>query len=179
MTWIRYASAAAVAAATLGGCASTTVEPVAAVDEATIKTFKVEDISVTASTDTPDEVTRNVVAELRRAVDTCAVGPTPIDLNVKLDHYEEANAAAAILIGDQTELSGSVNLLDRGSKKRIGSYYVSAIKSGGGIIAAVAMSGSAEHLPRQFAENVCSDVFLNKLPPDPNATGTPPATKQK
>lgn len=120
-------------------------------------------------------VTPAIVANLKAALDeisrTCGNGPNKYALDVRLGNFKGMNAAAAILVGDSTQLAGFVRLTNTQTRDVVGEYYFDEVRAGGGLIGIAVMSHASTTLPRAFANRVCSDILRRKVPP---ATTTPP-----
>jgi len=154
------AAFAVVCLCALAACSQSRVEPVTAAEESWTTDVQVAAIHVERNNpDVPAEVMNNLSTHLRTVMDECVTGERPIDLRVRLDNFEDNSTAAALLIGDTTGLSGTVLIEDPQTGGTKGEYYIDSVRSGGGIIGAIALSGSEDSMPLLFAEQLCEEVF--------------------
>lgn len=121
-------------------------------------------------------IVANLKAALEHVAQTCGNGPNKYTLDVRLENFKGMNAAAAILIGDSTQLAGFVRLTNPQTREVVGEYYVDEVRAGGGLIGIAVMSGASTTLPKAFANRVCSDILRRKvpaetLPPGQNTSG--------
>jgi hypothetical protein len=128
---------------------------------------------INVTTDAPS-VTPAIVANLKAALEeisrTCGDGPSKYALDVRLENFKGMNAAAAILVGDSTQLAGFVRLTNTQTRDVVGEYYFDEVRAGGGLIGIAVMSGAATTLPKAFANRVCSDILRRKVPTAPSGT---------
>ena len=175
---LRFYRAAFAAASlcALAACQSGSVEPVTVAEEGWLTDVQVAAIHVEqGNPDVPPEVLANLSTHLRTVMDQCVTGQRPIDLRVRVDYFEDSNAAAALLIGDSTGIGGTVLIEDPQTGGVKGEYYVDSMRAGGGIIAAAALSDAENGMPLQFAEQLCEEVFAGTVPEEAN-TETPGAS---
>lgn len=128
---------------------------------------------INVTTDAPS-VTPAIVANLKAALEevsrTCGDGPSKYALDVRLENFKGMNAAAAILVGDSTQLAGFVRLTNTQTRDVVGEYYFDEVRAGGGLVGIAVMSGAATTLPKAFANRVCSDILRRKVPTAPSGT---------
>jgi hypothetical protein len=155
---------AAVSLSALAACTSGSVEPVTVADESWINDVHVAAIHVEqGNPDVPLEVLGNLSTHLRTVMDECVTGQRPIDLRVRVDHFEDSNVAAAYLIGDSTGMAGSVAIEDPQTGGVQGEYYIDSMQAGFGLIGAIALSDAENDIPMLFAEQLCEEVFSGKI----------------
>ena len=175
---LRFYRAAFAAASlcALAACQSGSVEPVTVAEEGWLTDVQVAAIHVEqGNPDVPNEVLANLSTHLRAVMDACVTGQRPIDLRVRIDYFEDSNAAAALLIGDSTGIGGTVLIEDPQTGGVKGEYYIDSMRAGGGIIAAAALSDAENGMPLQFAEQLCEEVFAGTVPEE-ESTETPGAS---
>ena len=149
------AAFAAVSLCALAACTSGSVEPVTVADESWVNDVQVAAIHVErGNEDVPPEVMANLSTHLRAVMDQCVTGQRPIDLRVRVDHFEDSNGAAAFFVGDSTGMAGSVMIEDPQTGGVKGEYYIDSMQAGGGIIGAIALSGAENDMPLLFAEQL-------------------------
>ena len=170
------AAFAATSLCALAACQSGSVEPVTVAEEGWLTDVQVAAIHVEqGNPDVPNEVLANLSTHLRAVMDECVTGQRPIDLRVRIDYFEDSNAAAALLIGDSTGIGGTVLIEDPQTGGVKGEYYIDSMRAGGGIIAAAALSDAENGMPLQFAEQLCEEVFAGTVPEE-ESTETPGAS---
>ena len=77
---------------------------------------------------------------------------TPARVEVEVLAYKEPNAALAIVLGDNSELTGYVRVYDSRASKQIGEYYVQVIEGAGGLLGLATADVGEDGLAREFAE---------------------------
>lgn len=157
MTIARIALIAGMAGL-LAGCVTGRSETVRAMPKELMQTGKVAAITVkgvpqNASQDFPATMQR----QLREAMDLCATGTEPLDLEVTVTDFRASNAAKAILIGDSNNIKGTAKLLRAG--ETVGDFDISRSVGAGGIAGAIIMSNAEENTAIGFSHEVCEKAF--------------------
>ena len=150
----------ALAAMTLGACASSDVSAIDRASDADIGRIKVTDVTVAVETAKPNpHLEASLRDELKKTLPTCAKGDTAHSVDVTVTDFEDQNVAKAIFIGDEIELKGRVRLTNAETGEKTGEYYVARSFFWGGFIGAAMMSDAEESLSEEFADTVCEEVF--------------------
>jgi len=86
------------------------------------------------------------------------------NVDIEIDNLKLANAAAAILIGDTDQLSGTVRVTDTKSKELFTEFYVDIIEGAGGLLGmAIRGAGVRERLSLQFADHIGDELGFEKV----------------
>ena len=102
----------ALAAVTLGACASADVSAVDRASDAEISSIKVSDVSVAVDTAKPNPHLEAALRdELKKTLPTCATGDKAHNVDVTVTDFEDQNVAKAIFIGDEGMCDSSLSLL--------------------------------------------------------------------
>ncbi len=154
----------ALAALTLGACvpAVTALKPVPGID---VKTLNVRNITVKIAAPTaPPDLAAQVQIALTAGLDQCAKGSTDIDLAVRIDNFKEANPVTVMLVGDVTNMAGSVRLVKLPEGAKLAEYYIEVGNAGGGLLGLAITSNPGEDLSEKFTGRICEEIFLHELP---------------
>jgi len=155
---IRVIAIVAIALSLIGCVNYGGAEAVKAISVQTARSSFVDRIDVTTVSGVNGEHLEDPMRRnLRQELDRCAVGDTPLNLEVMITEYKGQNAARTILIGDGTTLKGIARLVDPETGNIVGDYDFSESSGGGGLLAAVGMSGAA--LTREVAQSLCKHAF--------------------
>ena len=100
--------------------------------------------------------------ELRKKTSVCAKGPTELSLEVDVAEVKTQNAALTILIGSSNGIKGQARLLGPSTGELLGDYDISHTVGGGGVLAAVGLSGAEKQMAVDFADEVCARAFPAK-----------------
>jgi hypothetical protein len=144
----------------LSACESSDVAAFSAATPDEIRNIQVAETSVTVETVKPHPKLRLVLQEeLEKAVPHCARGRAAHRMDVAIVDFEDQNVAQAVLIGDEIELSARVRFTDLATDRVTGEYFVENSFFWGGLVGAAMMSDAERRLSRDFAENLCEDLF--------------------
>ena len=120
----------------------------------------VSDITVILAVPKPNPQLQAILTEeLRKAMPTCAKGDRAHRLKVTVTEFKEANAAKAVLIGDDIELKGRVEFTDATTGVNTGEYFVENSFFWGGLVGAAMMSDAERSLSEGYAQHICEKVF--------------------
>ncbi len=156
---------AALILSTIASCAPKTVQPISAVPVEVSPTLAYSNVDVTfdqqvKKSESIEESIRNGFTEAIadfRIDDDAPAALRNVDLKVEIDGFRMANAALTFLLGDTSQLAGTVKVLDSETKQELGSYYVDKIISGGGLLG-MAMNQSETALAKQFAKEFFKEL---------------------
>ena len=98
-------------------------------------------------------------AALKTAMAGCTAGKHPLRLEVAVEKFNSQNAAMTILVGSSNKIEGSAKLIEPTTNAVVGDYDIVRSTGGGGIIAAIGMSGAEEKMASAFASDVCKKAF--------------------
>ncbi len=147
-------------ALSVSACASADVSAINTASPEQISSASVSDIEVKFATPRPHPGLKAALEDrLRKAMPTCATGSVSHRLVVTVTDFEDQNVAKSILIGDEIELAGRVELIDAASGVQAGEYFVTRTFFWGGFIGAAMMSDAEASLSDSFTESVCGEVF--------------------
>jgi len=147
-------------ALTVSACASADVSAINGASQEQISSANVSEVEVKFVTPRPHEGLKATLEDrLRTAMPTCATGSVAHRLQVTVTDFEDQNVAKSILIGDEIELAGRVELIDAATGAQTGEYFVTRTFFWGGFIGAAMMSDAEASLSDSFAESVCGEVF--------------------
>jgi len=150
----------AVAALILSACASADVASIQKIPDDQIGNVMVSEVDVAIETPRPHPLLKAALEEkLRELMPKCATGTVPHRMNVAVTDFEDQDVGKAILIGDEIELEGRVELFDAATGTKAGEYYVERSFFWGGFIGAAMMSDAEGRLSQDFAESICEEVF--------------------
>ena len=99
---------------------------------------------------------------LEQKIAQCARGPIKYDMQVRLDNFKLANTGMAMLLADNHEVAAEVKLGNPENNTVAAEYYVQERTHGSGLIGLAKLSGGARAISGDFADSVCSKVFLKK-----------------
>jgi hypothetical protein len=143
----------------LAGCVSSSSETVRSVPADLMKDGKIASVTVkSVPSNTSPEFRGKMEAQLREAMDLCATGTQPLDLEVIVTDFKGSNAAKAILIGDSNNIKGQAKLRRPGGEI-VGDFDISRSVGAGGIAGALVMSNAEEETASGFATEVCKQAF--------------------
>ena len=161
---LRSVALLAVAALALAACASSNVSRISGASPDEIGRVGVSSIDVAVKTAKPNPALQAaLIDELRKATDACATGAKPHAMKVTITDFEDQNVAKSILVGDEIELGGRVELFDDATGALAGEYFVQRNFFWMGIHGAVLMSDAEASLSEDFAASVCEEVFGREL----------------
>ena len=98
---------------------------------------------------------------LNERLTACGNGKIPHTVRVTIREFEDQNVAKSILIGDEIELGGDVQVVKRANGRTVAEYYVKESFFWGGLAGAALMSNAEESLSRDFAEAICKKILNN------------------
>ena len=120
----------------------------------------VSDIHITSMPpDTDPSLAAKLQASLAQAMKGCATGTHPLRLEVAVTRFKGQNAAMTLLIGSSNVIEGTAKLVEPSSQAVVGDYDIAHSTGGGGVIAAVGMSGAEQKMADAFAGDVCKKAF--------------------
>jgi hypothetical protein len=144
----------------LAGCVHSSSETVRSMPTDLMKNGKVAAITVKdVPANTSPEFRGKMETELRQAMDKCATGTEPLDLEVSVTDFKGNNAAKAIFLGDSNNIKGQARLRRPGSGDVVGDFDISRSVGAGGIGGALIMSNAEEKTASGFATEVCERAF--------------------
>lgn len=147
-------------ALTASACSSADVSAIKAASQEQVGAVSVSEVEVVVSTPKPNPGLKVVLYDrLRNAMPICAKGNVPHRMIVTVTNFHDQNVAKSILIGDEIELAGRVELIEAASGDSVGEYFVSRSFFWGGFVGAAMMSDAEASLSDRFVESICSDVF--------------------
>lgn len=146
--------------AAVSACASSDVTGVSSATHDQIRSIAVSEVSVTLETPKPNpKLQAALKEELERAMPRCATGQVPHRMQVAITDFEDQDVAKSILVGDEIELAGRVTFVDVAADATTGEYYVENSFFWGGFLGAAMMSDAERKLSKDFAENLCEELF--------------------
>ncbi|WP_145735697.1 hypothetical protein [Nitrospirillum pindoramense] len=120
----------------------------------------VSDIEIKAlPPDASPEFKGKLELALRTELAKCAKGSHPLRLEARVARFSGENAGRAILLGDSNVVRGSVQLFDTADGALAGDYDVNRSVGGGGVLAAIGLSGAEGQMAQAFANQVCEQAF--------------------
>jgi hypothetical protein len=144
----------------VSACSSADVSAINTASPEQISGVSVSEVEVKFATPRPHPGLKAALeSRLRTAMPTCATGNVAHRMQVTVTDFEDQNVAKSILIGDEIELAGRVELIDAASGVQTGEYFVTRSFFWGGFIGAAMMSDAEESLSDSFTESVCGEVF--------------------
>jgi len=150
----------ALAILALQACASADVSAIDLIARDKIGTIAVTDVIVTLQTPKPNpRLQATLEQELRTALPGCTGGDVPHRMQVTVTDFEEVDVAKAIMVGDEIQLEGRVQLFDMATGEETGEYFVQRSFFWGGFLGAAMMSDAEQSLSKEFAQSVCGDIF--------------------
>lgn len=103
-----------------------------------------------------------IAAQVPQLADRAAARKVRVDIEILA--YREPNAALAIVLGDTSQIIGTVKVLDFDSNAALGEYYIEVIEGAGGLLGLAAADTTEAGLGREFVEQ-----FVKHLSEDPSA----------
>ncbi len=156
--FLRFPAAFAVLA--LSACAASDVSSIKAASEADIDAIRVTSVAVTMETPKPNPALEAALKEqLEKAMQRCADGDVDHRLDVAVTDFEEQDVGKSIFLGDEIELEGRAEFVNLANGDQTGAYYLENSFSWGGFIGAAMMSDAEISLSKDFAKNLCKEVF--------------------
>jgi len=119
----------------------------------------VREVRVEAAAEVPAPIVENTKGNVRQHLATCATGPEPHIVEVRIDNFKEANPAAVVLVGDTASLAGQVRVIKASDGTIVGEYYVQELMLGMGLIGLAITANADTRLPPAFAKRICERVF--------------------
>jgi hypothetical protein len=148
----------------LAGCVNSSSETVRPMPTDLMRSGKVAAITVKdVPTNASPEFRSTMESQLRQAMDNCATGTEPLDLEVSVSNFKGNNAAKAILIGDSNNIKGQARLRRANGGDVVADYDISRSVGAGGIAGALIMSNAEEKTASGFAIEICQRAF-GKIP---------------
>lgn len=152
--------AAVLALFALSACASSEVSGIKVASQDQINNIRVSSISVKIETPKPNDSLRGAMEkQLEEAMPLCATGAVDHRLDVTVTEFEDQDVGKAIFLGDEIELKGSAEFVDLTTNEQTGAYFLENSFSWGGFIGAAMMSDAEISLSKDFAKNLCKEVF--------------------
>lgn len=151
----------------LSACASSDVTGIGSATQDQIRGIRVSEVNVTLETPKPNPVLQATLKEeLEKAMPLCAKGTVDHRMDVAITDFEDQDVGKAIMIGDEIELEGRVTFSDAATGTKTSEFYVENSFFWGGFLGAAMMSDAERKLSKDFAENLCEEVFGVKLKGD-------------
>jgi hypothetical protein len=159
MTITRIALTAGLALL-LAGCVNSSSETVRSMPADLMKNGKVAAIAVKdVPSNTSPEFRSMMESKLREAMNNCATGTEPLDLEVTVTDFKGSNAGKAILIGDSNNIKGQARLKRINGGDVVADYDISRSVGAGGIAGALIMSNAEDQTASGFATEICERAF--------------------
>ena len=153
----------ALAAALMVSACAEPVRPIQAWSPATAAAASVGTVTiVNRSPNASAEDIQALQTALEQKMAQCARGPTKYEMQVRLDNFKLANTGMVMVLGDNHEVAAEVKLVNPENNSVAAEYYVQEKTHGGGLIGLAVLSGGARAISGDFANSVCSKVFLKK-----------------
>lgn len=153
----------ALAAALMVSACAEPVKPIQAWSPATAAAASVGVVTiVNRSPNASAEDIQALQTALEQKMAQCARGPTKYEMQVRLDNFKLANTGMVMVLGDNHEVAAEVKLVNPENNSVAAEYYVQEKTHGGGLIGLAKLSGGARAISGDFADSVCSKVFLKK-----------------
>ena len=150
----------------LSACESSDVAVINAANPGAVKTVRITEVSVVSETPRPNPALQAALkAEIEKAMPQCAKGTADHRMEVTIVDFDKQNTAQTILVGDSIELSGRVRIVDPHTEIAAGEYFVDVGFFWGGLLGAAMMSNPENRLSKDFAQEVCKEVFGVDLKP--------------
>lgn len=144
----------------LAGCVNSSSETVRSMPADLMKNGKVAAITVKdVPTNTSPEFRGKMESQLRQAMDHCATGTEPLDLEVSVTDFKGNSAAKTILIGDSNNIKGQARLRRANGGDVVGDFDIARSVGAGGIAGALIMSNAEDQTASGFATEVCERAF--------------------
>ncbi|HJS46130.1 MAG TPA: hypothetical protein VJ753_06985 [Rhizomicrobium sp.] len=160
----------------LAGCVNSSSETVRSMPADLMKNGKVAAITVKeVPSNTSPEFRGKMESQLRQAMDHCATGTEPLDLEVSVTDFKGNNAAKAILIGDSNNIKGQARLRRANGGDVVGDFDIARSVGAGGIAGALVMSYAEDKTAFGFAAEICKRAF-GKAPYTQPRRNIPPDT---
>ena len=157
---LRNLAVPALALVALSACASSDVSGIDVATQEQIRNIRVSEVNVTMQIPKPNPRLQTALKDqLEQAMPRCATGGVDHRMDVVITDFEEADVGKAIFLGDEIELEGRVGLIEAGTGEKMGEYYVSNSFFWGGLIGAAMMADAEKSLSKDFASNVCKELF--------------------
>lgn len=155
--------AAAMAAALLVSACAEPVKPIQAWSPATAAAASIGTVTiVNRSPNASPEDIQALQTALEQKIGQCAKGPTKYEMQVRLDNFKLAKTGMAMLLADNHEVAAEIKLVNPENNSVAAEYYVQERTHGSGLIGLAKLSGGARAISGDFADSVCSKVFLKK-----------------
>lgn len=120
----------------------------------------ISDIEVKSlPTDVSPEFKPKLIAALQAEMAKCAKGAHPLKLAVSIDRFSGQNAAMTVLVGSSNSIKGTAQLIAPDTNTVIGDYDIERSVGGGGLIAAIGMSGAESQTAHSFGAEICNQAF--------------------
>jgi hypothetical protein len=151
------------AAALMVSACAEPVRPIQAWSPATAAAASVGTVTiVNRSPNASAEDIQALQTALEQKMAQCARGTTKYEMQVRLDNFKLANTGMVMVLGDNHEVAAEVKLVNPENNSVAAEYYVQEKTHGGGLIGLAKLSGGARAISGDFADSVCSKVFLKK-----------------
>ena len=151
----------------LAACASSDVSGIDVATPEEISNIRVSEVNVTMQIPKPNPRLQTTLKDqLEQAMPRCATGGVDHRMDVVITDFEEADVGKAIFLGDEIELEGRVGLIEAATGEKKGEYYVSNSFFWGGLVGAAMMADAEKSLSKDFASNVCKELFGVNLQSD-------------
>ncbi|HEX3484371.1 MAG TPA: hypothetical protein VHT51_04875 [Micropepsaceae bacterium] len=95
-------------------------------------------------------------SELRSKTAACAKGKTELSLEVSIVQVKTQNPALTVLVGSSNSIKGQARFARAETGEVVGDYDISHSVGGGGVLAAVGLSGAEKQMAVDFADEICS-----------------------
>jgi hypothetical protein len=100
--------------------------------------------------------------ELRKKTSLCAKGQMELSLEVDIAQVRTQNVALTVLVGNSNGIKGQARLIRPDTGEVVGDYEIFHSVGGGGVIAAIGLSGAERQMAVDFADAVCARAFRPK-----------------
>jgi hypothetical protein len=158
----------------LAGCVNSSSETVRSMPADLMKNGKIAAITVKdVPSNTSPEFRGTMEGQLREAMNNCATGSEPLDLEVTVTDFKGNNAAKAILIGDSNNIKGQARLRRANGGDVVADYDIARSVGAGGIAGALIMSNAEEKTASGFATEICERAFGKSANARPRRTAPP------
>lgn len=148
----------------LSACASSDVSSIKSASQEQVQSIRVSEINVTLETPKPNPALQAALQEeLEKSMPFCATGDVDHRLNVAITDFEEQDVGKAIFLGDEIELEGRAEFTHLATGLQTSSYFVENSFAWGGFVGAAMMSDAETSLSKDFAEQICKEVFDKDL----------------
>jgi hypothetical protein len=109
-------------------------------------------------TNTSDNFKETFQTAVQNKLNACATGSSALTLTVTLDGYKSANAAIALMVPAQSEISGVARLTDA-SGRQVGEYRIRRTLMAGGVVGMAMAAGAEGNMSNAFGEELCKQAF--------------------